>query len=69
MACNINVEFSSESKRALDEIAEMKDMANALSAFIGVSAMMDIFAGNGVMGSSYKIATTDFELLGRVDLS
>lgn len=33
MACSINVEFSSESKRALDEIAEMKDMANALSAF------------------------------------
>ncbi|ENM3848723.1 hypothetical protein FXF08_03115 [Vibrio cholerae] len=65
MACSINVEFSSESKRALDEIAEMKDMANALSAFIGVSAMMDIFAGNGVIGSSYKIATTDFELLAK----
>lgn len=65
MACNINVEFSSESKRALDEIAEMKDMPNALSAFIGVSAMMDIFAGNGVMGSSYKIATTYFELLAK----
>lgn len=65
MACNIDVEFSSESKRALDEISEMKDMANALSVFIGMSAMIDIFAGNGVIGSSYKISTTDFELLAK----
>ncbi|MBF4438060.1 hypothetical protein ERJ77_26970, partial [Vibrio anguillarum] len=35
------------------------------SIFIGASAMFDIFAGNGVIGSSYKIATTDFELLAK----
>ncbi|KOE79192.1 MULTISPECIES: hypothetical protein [Vibrio] len=65
MACNIDVKFGSASKRALNEIKEKKDMANVLSIFIGASAMFDIFAGNGVIGSSYKIATTDFELLAK----
>ncbi|MFC3024928.1 hypothetical protein ACFODT_14010 [Vibrio zhugei] len=65
MTCKIEVEFSRESKEALDEISQKKDMANALSVFIGMSAMIDIFAGNGVIGSSYKISTTDFELLAK----
>lgn len=65
MACNIDVGFNSESKRALDEISEMKDMANAPSAFVGISAMIDIFSSNGVIGSSYKILTTDFYLLSK----
>lgn len=65
MACNFNVKFGSDSKRAIREIREKQDMANVLSAFIGVSAMLDIFARNGVIGSSYKIMTTDFELLGK----
>lgn len=65
MACNMDVEFSLESRQALKEISEKQDMANILSVFIGMSAMIDIFAGNGVIGSSYKISTTDFELLAK----
>ncbi len=63
MPCSINVKFSSESKKALNKIRELQGMANALSVFIGMSVMLDIFGGNGVKVSSYKIYTTDFELL------
>lgn len=65
MSCNMNVKFGRESKQALNEIKEKQGMANALSMFIGISAMVDIFARNAVIGSSYKIITTDFELLAR----
>ncbi len=64
MPCKIDdVRFGSDSKRALNEIRELQGMADALSVFIGASAMLDIFGGNGVLLSSYKIYTTDFSLL------
>lgn len=65
MSCNFDVRFGRESRRAIEEIREMQSMAKALSAFIGMSAMLDIFAGNGVLISSYKVANTDFELLAK----
>ena len=65
MSCgNIsNIRFGSYSRRAIEEIKELQDMSKALSVFIGASAMLDIFGGNGVILASYKIYTTDFELL------
>ena len=61
MACSIdNIRFGHNSKKALEEIKKLRGMADALSVFIGASAIMDIFAGNGVYMSSYKIYTSDF---------
>ncbi|WP_099607693.1 hypothetical protein [Vibrio coralliilyticus] len=65
MACNFNVKFGSDSKKAIREIQDKQDMANVLSGLLGMSVMLDIFARNGVIGSSYKVVTTDFELLGK----
>jgi len=66
MACAdlSNIRFGFDSKKAIEEIRDLQDMSKALSIFVGASAMMDIFAGNGVITSSYKIYTTDFGLLG-----
>nr|WP_255958611.1 hypothetical protein [Vibrio campbellii] len=65
MSCSdlSSVRFGSDSRNAIEEIRELQDMAKALSVFIGASAMLDIFGGNGVIGASYKIYTTDFQLL------
>lgn len=64
MSCNIeNIRFGSDSKRALDEIRELQGMANSLSVFLGASAILDIFGGNGALLSAYKIYSTDFQLL------
>ena len=64
MACSIdNIRFGSSSKNAIEEIKELQGLANSLSVFIGASALLDIFAGNGVYMTSYKIQTTDFVLL------
>lgn len=65
MSCSdlSNVRFGSDSRKAIEEIRDLQDMSKALSVFLGASAMLDIFGGNGVIVSSYKIYTTDFELL------
>ena len=64
MTCDLNnVRFGSESKKTIDEIRELQDMSKALSIFLGTGAMLDIFGGNGVILASYKIYTTDFQLL------
>ncbi|WP_435247359.1 hypothetical protein ACMAZD_11750 [Vibrio sp. nBUS_14] len=65
MSCSdlSSVRFGSDSRNAIEEIRELQDMAKALSVFLGASAMLDIFGGNGVIGASYKIYTTDFQLL------
>lgn len=65
MSCSdlSSVRFGSDSRNAIEEIRELQDMVKALSVFIGASAMLDIFGGNGVIGASYKIYTTDFQLL------
>lgn len=60
-----NIRFGSDSKTALREIEELQVFSKALSVFLGASAMLDIFGGNGVLMSSYKIYTTDFELLSK----
>ena len=64
MSCDhSNISFSSDSKKAIEEIRELQDMSKALSIFLGAGAMVDIFGRNGVIGASYKIYTTDFQLL------
>ncbi len=50
MPCSIDVKFSSESKRALEQIKELQGAANATSSIIGMSSIIDIFAGNGAGG-------------------
>jgi|GEM_PF-2193107 len=65
MACAVdNLVFGSESKKAIKEIRDMTKRANWLSTALAISALGDIFVKNGPVSASYKIYTTDFELLG-----
>jgi hypothetical protein len=63
MADISNIRFSIYSRNAIEEIRDLQGMANTLSIFIGASAILDIFGGNGVLLSSYKVYTSDFESL------
>ncbi len=63
MGCAIGVQFGNDSQAAIAEIRRLEQMANALSAVTGLATMIDIFARNGPIGTSYKVASTDFSLM------
>ncbi|GAA5214942.1 hypothetical protein ACFSJ3_01050 [Corallincola platygyrae] len=58
------VRFGASSKKAISEMRDMSKRANWLSTALAGSILSDIFVKNGPIGASYKIHTTDFELLG-----
>ncbi|MCE9686434.1 hypothetical protein LZP73_09440 [Shewanella sp. AS16] len=65
MTCPIDgVRFGPESKAAIKDMRELTRRANWLGTALGLSILNDIFTKNGPLSSSYKIQTTDFELLG-----
>ncbi|MBE4609706.1 MULTISPECIES: hypothetical protein [Vibrio] len=66
MTCSVDgIVFGVESKKAIKEIRDMTKGANWLSSVLALSALGDIFVKNGPISASYKIYTTDFELLGQ----
>ncbi|WP_028774488.1 hypothetical protein [Shewanella waksmanii] len=66
MTCLIDgLRFGSDSKEAIREMRELTKRANWLTITLGLSVLNDIFTKNGPVSASYKIKTTDFELLGK----
>lgn len=66
MSCVVdNLVFGPMSKNAIKDIREATKRANWLSTALAASVLGDIFIKNGPTGVSYKIFTTDFELLGQ----
>ncbi|MBL1415836.1 MAG: hypothetical protein COB27_003010 [Moritella sp.] len=65
MTCQVEgVVFGPESKEAIKNIRDISRSAQILSVTLAVSILSDIFVKNGPVSASYKIYTTDFDLLG-----
>lgn len=59
------LKFSPNSRKALADIKRKKELADALAMALGAATFVSIFAGNGALGSSYNIATTDWKTWSR----
>lgn len=56
-----NIELSSVSKSSLKEIKRINDLAPFLIKITGGGVMVNLFAGNGAIKSSYSVYSNDFE--------
>ena len=55
------LDFSERGEKAIKEIRRIKDLNKWLSITIVGGTFANIFAGNGIIKSSYNISQTDFD--------
>jgi len=60
-----NVKFDQESIRAIEDIKQKKEFAQALNVAMPLGAMANIFLGNRVPEVGVSLAMTDFEVLAK----
>lgn len=64
MACPdiLGLEFSGSGKEALKEIKRIQGVGNMLASVLGGSALLEIFAGNKILGSVHNISKKDWSI-------
>ncbi|REL28351.1 hypothetical protein DXX93_18460 [Thalassotalea euphylliae] len=60
-----SIELSSESKASLKEIQKINELAPFLVKISGGGVMLNLFAGNGAIASTYSVYSHDFEAFTR----
>ncbi len=57
-----NLIFSPTGKRAINEIKRKQNLANVLASVLAGSVLLEIFVGNGALGSANNIKKKDWDV-------